>query len=153
MFFELSAELRNKIYEEILLQRDYYGTWREAIALQPRTGFEIPSILQSCRQIRNEAAQLYFKQNRFVLDLQNCNVEFLREWMAMAVRYVGASSTHHKSPACEYTYYCVSQNRKNILEWCRLVRTDELPVFEPDDDNYAEDEPSALVEGAHHLAV
>ena len=102
MFLELSAELRNKIYEEILLQRNYP---RLSIVLKPRTGFEIPGILQACRQTRNEAAKMYFKQNVFVIRLVDCNADFLQKWMAVAVEHVGRSRKHHNSPACKFEYW------------------------------------------------
>ena len=68
-FLDLSAELRNQIYEEVLgpglgdskVQigptdpQDYFDPWAP------------PAILQACRQIREEARAIYYSANMFEL--------------------------------------------------------------------------------------
>jgi len=66
-FLRLPAELRNRIYNEVLLET-------EAIPIKLAVGFmsyrswKPPGILRTCRTIRSEAAPIYYGSNTFKLD-------------------------------------------------------------------------------------
>ncbi|KAF2173897.1 hypothetical protein M409DRAFT_48809 [Zasmidium cellare ATCC 36951] len=59
-FFNLPAELRNEIYRLALVKPNYLRT------VVCGSTYKTPALLQVCRQIRNEAAGVYYGENKFV---------------------------------------------------------------------------------------
>ncbi|PPJ54776.1 hypothetical protein CBER1_04048 [Cercospora berteroae] len=150
MFFEISAELRNAIYEQVLIVSDCY----DPIRLRASTGLEVPALLQVCRQIRNEAAQMYFKENHIELELVKCNPNLLYHWVKMASRYVGSSCVDGLFAMRSVDYSTEgTEDRNNILQWCRLVRDGELEEWDRDGDVIKYGFASVIVVSGHQLAL
>ncbi|KAK4500662.1 hypothetical protein PRZ48_008851 [Zasmidium cellare] len=59
----LPAEVRNHIYEEVLVESDNINV--------PATGMKQPALLRVCGQIRDEVTQMYYGQNIFTLNVQD----------------------------------------------------------------------------------
>ena len=79
----LPAELRNCIYEHVLIDREpislYFTHPADPIA-QSCSG---PALLHTCRQIRAEATQMYYSKNLFVVKTwhaPNCDA-VLKAWL------------------------------------------------------------------------
>ncbi|KAI5358200.1 hypothetical protein Slin15195_G065270 [Septoria linicola] len=163
MFFELSAELRNKIYDEVLINAVFYGPYQgssgqtyfneelEPVVLAAQDGLQLPALLQTCRQIRNEAAPMYFQENTFDLVLNYCSPAFLCEWTGMAMKFVGPSPKDYRSPDCRFDVFSGDENRSNIIDWCRLVYDNKLPVWDPEDVGVGAGSP--IVAAGHELVM
>ncbi|PIB03260.1 hypothetical protein CB0940_11681 [Cercospora beticola] len=143
MLFELSAELRNVIYEQVLIISDC----NDYIQLEPATGLQVPALLQVCHQVRNEAAQMYFEENFFQLWLMGCSPRLLYEWIEMATRYVGRACVDGKlnDRSIDYNTYD-NEDPSNIIQWCKLVREGKLPAWDcsPEDIKYGSACPTVV---------
>ncbi|GIZ42382.1 hypothetical protein CKM354_000565500 [Cercospora kikuchii] len=150
MFFELSAELRNAIYEQLLIVSDC----DDYVQLQPATGLQVPALLQVCRQIRDEAAQMYFEENFFQLWLMGCSPGLLYQWIEMATRYVGRACVDGKLNNRSIDYNTDdNEDQSNIIEWCKLVRDDKLPEWYCESDDIKIGAACPTVVAGHQLAI
>ncbi|CAK1366965.1 unnamed protein product [Cercospora beticola] len=70
LFFELSAELRNEIYELALVKSEEIEITKETFAQ--------PALLRTCRQIRAEAVQIYYSRNEFYTTISRLDASLLR---------------------------------------------------------------------------
>ncbi|KAK5737775.1 hypothetical protein LTR17_006423 [Elasticomyces elasticus] len=68
---ELSAELRNIIYEFVLLQKD-------DIVVTPT--LRSPALLQVSRQIRTETLAMWYESNSFEIAVNDCKTDLSRAW-------------------------------------------------------------------------
>ncbi|KAK5678527.1 hypothetical protein LTS10_008971 [Elasticomyces elasticus] len=68
---ELSAELRNIIYEFVLLQKD-------VIVVTPT--LRSPALLQVSRQIRTETLAMWYESNTFEITVNDCKADLLHAW-------------------------------------------------------------------------
>ena len=73
-FFNLPAELRNRIYEFVLLQED-----DEAIEIGS-TGVPEPSLLLTCKQIRKEGLPIYYEENTFDIFSRDFDSSVMLKW-------------------------------------------------------------------------
>ncbi|KAK3641141.1 hypothetical protein LTR56_006863 [Elasticomyces elasticus] len=105
---ELSAELRNIIYEFVLLQKD-------DIVVTPT--LRSPALLQVSRQIRQETLAMWYESNTFEIAVNDCKTDLLRAW----------DRTHHalgvKSPSVlDITGI---PNWGNLTRWCKAICEDD----------------------------
>lgn len=68
---ELPAELRNRIYELVLLSPN---------KINVRKNFKPPGILAASRQIRSEAWKIFFAQNDFRFIIHSCDGSLVLKW-------------------------------------------------------------------------
>ena len=74
---ELAAELRNNIYRLVL-------TSEIPVAIKKSDLRGRTALLQTCRQIRNEASSVFYSENEFRIPLDNENVEHAVAWLKLA---------------------------------------------------------------------
>lgn len=148
MIFELSAEQRNVIYEELLI----FSDCGDPIRFRAATGLQVPALLQVCRQTRNEAASIYFHCNAFELELENCKPSLLYEWLEMAKRYIGSSDVDRLVEGRWIEYSDGEEHYLNIIQWCKLVHGDKLPVCPKDYGEVSSGGMSPLVVAGIRLA-
>ncbi len=86
MLLKLPAELRTQIYEDTLVDSkvievvtDYLR--RRFPDLPNNLTWQSPRLLQSCRQIRNEARSIYYAKNRFALPEDGLWEGRLLDWL------------------------------------------------------------------------
>ncbi|KAK4945834.1 hypothetical protein LTR10_014925 [Elasticomyces elasticus] len=74
LLFRLPAELRNDIYEMVLLQRN------PVHSLQVNKDLRVPALLQVSRQVRHETLKIWFQGNGFYYTVRNCNASVMVAW-------------------------------------------------------------------------
>ncbi|KAK3630330.1 hypothetical protein LTR56_017506 [Elasticomyces elasticus] len=72
--FRLPAELRNEIYEMVLLQRN------PVHSLQVNRDLRVPALLQVSRQVRHETLKIWFEGNGFYYTVRDCNAGVMVAW-------------------------------------------------------------------------
>ena len=75
--FELFAELRNSIYELVLLEKE-----RVQVRSSGESQLRIPALLVVCSQIRNETSSIWYKSNEFTINVFDCDATVLNAWTA-----------------------------------------------------------------------
>ena len=73
-FFKLPPEMRNTVYGEILIYGD--------IPVECKSIHEQTNILRVCQQIRNEAIQIFYSKNRFVIDNESAQCIQLQNFLS-----------------------------------------------------------------------
>lgn len=93
-FFKLSAELRNLIYEDLIIEHDdalWVTADRHSVAEDIGPGPTPPPITQVSRLLRDETLPIYYGVNTFSISLmRERNVRMAKRWLA-AVGDVGVS--------------------------------------------------------------
>ena len=87
---ELPAELRNRIYREVLITGGCIDVTRESISQPP--------LLRACRQIRAEAKSIYYLENRtFYIDVPNFDPAIVLKFHEQASGYWNNSAVSLRS--------------------------------------------------------
>lgn len=119
---DLSAELRNMIYEWALCEE-------EAIAIKECSLNEGPGLLRTCKQISEEALAIYHCENKFEIDIFNFNIDL-------------AIACFHRPYALKY--YLGDNNLmnswSNILKWLHVYHDNEMPLFCASDVGHASED-------------
>ncbi|CAK4033889.1 Hypothetical predicted protein [Lecanosticta acicola] len=117
---ELPPELRNNIYRLVLHQQ----------ARIPITGhgYDRPTILITCRQIRKEALKIFYYENQFRASVANYNSDLVHKWTqhlqkmkmrpSLALPYLGFG---HRSTSPPWP---------NLLRWLRR-KYDDWDIVSP----------------------
>ena len=129
-FFSLPAELRNQIYELVLLQAGgreptLIATNTTYINLQRPEPPKLPGLLATSRQVRREALSIYFGANRFRAELLIKETEHfdlllsssIWKWVH-AIGYENASKIKHLEIKISTPASAISQFHADI---CRLA--------------------------------
>ncbi|KXT15704.1 hypothetical protein AC579_144 [Pseudocercospora musae] len=106
----LPSELRNAIYRLALVDNDW---------ITIDENFREPGILQSCRQIRQEARMMWCQRNNFVLPIYNADGALYRAFSRQQLQRI--SRGDHP---IDYYYQFVDQAGKEwsrLMEWCALT--------------------------------
>ncbi|KAK4628278.1 uncharacterized protein CLAFUR5_04226 [Fulvia fulva] len=74
-FFRLPPELRNRIYEDVLIEPGSKRTDVSSKVVEP-------ALLLVCHKIRDEARPMWYLQNRFEITVMNCNAAKLIKFIA-----------------------------------------------------------------------
>jgi hypothetical protein len=94
----LPAELRTQIYEDTLLDAKVIEVVtvhaRRQFGSLPDKNWQPPKLLQTCRQIRNEARSIYYARNRFAIPRDKLWDFRLLHWLK-ALEAVDAASIKH----------------------------------------------------------
>lgn len=76
---ELPAEIRNRIYREVLLSPEPVQV--------TENNYQQPSLLRTCSQIRSEASSIYYIESEFELVLENFDTTPATSWFRHARGY------------------------------------------------------------------
>ncbi|KAK3628219.1 hypothetical protein LTR56_018733 [Elasticomyces elasticus] len=106
----LPSEMRNRIYREVL-----NGDEIEISSTDKFLPIE-PAVLRTCRQARNEALAIYYKENTFVFRIYDNDARNL-------IKYCKLSLLHKDSDAAFEV--ASSRNWKNLMVWAAAVFRDE----------------------------
>ncbi|KAF2169950.1 hypothetical protein M409DRAFT_19565 [Zasmidium cellare ATCC 36951] len=106
-FFSLSAELRNRIYEEVLIQDD---------AITIDAFLKPPTLPQTCRQIRNESAGIFYLRNTIFTRIIDLDASLYGAFYRLAQKYEDDDS-------CVEVLLSKSGKRHwgNLMEWAREI--------------------------------
>lgn len=116
LLLDLPAELRNHIYELVLIQD---GTINITTPL--------PSLLSTCRQFRIEGRDLYFRRNKFEHAIKNFDNTKLQEWEHLMQPTTGITLTWIDQQFQDRTLA-----RINLMAWLKAVMEDgEDEVYLP----------------------
>lgn len=128
----LSAELRNKIYRDVLLEKNWIQVdtrgWPAPVrAVRTDTNvFAQPGLLRTCRQIRAEASSIYYLMNTFGFDVLDCDAE-------KVIAFCKQSGVHWKTMRLDTMIgtYCVSSPDEvvwsNLWTWLEAYHKGEAP--------------------------
>ncbi|CAK1354303.1 unnamed protein product [Cercospora beticola] len=97
----LPPELRNKIYEYVVLEK-------ERIKILP--SLKLPGLLATCRQTRREAKMMWKRQNGFTFIIRNCDVKGLYKFQKVFDKGFNIQYQLAKEP-----------HWLNLLRWCRWI--------------------------------
>ena len=107
-FLDLPPELRNRIYKFVLVEND--GLVAIDASWQP------PALLQTCKQIRNEASPMAYFSSRFVFTIIKCDCS-LRMAFQKHVDALGIVS----KKSIKTRYALRGLNWDNLIVWCRHI--------------------------------
>lgn len=118
---ELAAELRNRIYEYVLIKDKTITVSRHRIAQ--------PGLLRTCRQIREEARAIYYCRNAFKILRGSFGVSIVRLFFKQATGFWGK----HKKTECSlrnisYVKWIRPKWDKALL-WLQAYHADEVARF------------------------
>ncbi|KAK3653364.1 hypothetical protein LTR56_004568 [Elasticomyces elasticus] len=112
---DLSAELRNIIYEFVLLQKD-------DIVVTPT--LRSPALLQVSRQIRKETLAMWYESNTFEIAVNDCNADLLHAW----------DRKHHALGVKRLAVLDITgiPNWGNLTRWCKAICGGECTYLRKD---------------------
>jgi hypothetical protein len=125
----LPPELRNRIYEMVLVQS-------QTVMVAP-AGISEPALLSTAKQVRNEAIQIYYGQNIFHITIDNLNPYPLVRWKERR-----KALKRNCRLKMKWGWSCpVQPARQNLHRWLeayhdsqhryRLRRVSEIPMSAP----------------------
>ena len=71
-FVRLTPELRNRLYEMILVKPEVIDFTDSGDHTELRTAVQHPALTRTCRQIRTESLAIFYELNTFLTDSQYC---------------------------------------------------------------------------------
>jgi hypothetical protein len=109
-WLDLPPELRNTIYRFSLV-----GT--EDIIINDCNKPQSPSLLPTCRQIRQEAMEIYYQESEFHIMMVNYVSTTLQKW---------CKSSKQRASCNLYFHIFQSHNWSNLMEWVKEAQISEL---------------------------
>ena len=103
-------EIRNVIYELALQSNETILVDRE---------LKLPPLLATCTQIRDEACSIWYRDNQFRAEVNNCDAAALNKWSQHCCT-VGQRDYFDVPIFLEGLIYW-----SNLLDWCRAVWKDD----------------------------
>lgn len=115
-FFKLPPELRNRIYESVLIvEEEEYGG-QKSTEISKEGGIPEPGLLAACKTIRDEAIAIYYKQNWFELTIDTFDSAPLVLWKAKKISMLKQYNLQLDDRIyVEWT--TVRRNWKNFMLW------------------------------------
>ena len=111
-FFAFPAEIRNNIYEMTLISPND--------RIQVTHEFKTPGLLSVCRQIRQEAIQIYWLQNKFEVKVVDLDIKILVRFSMLFCTY--ESPKHNVD--LKITVLGNGNSRwDRAVVWCEYTRT------------------------------
>ncbi|KAK5711052.1 hypothetical protein LTR15_012699 [Elasticomyces elasticus] len=108
LLFRLPAELRNEIYEMVLLQRN------PVHSIQVNRDLRVPALLQVSRQVREETLKIWFEGNGFYYTVRDCNATVMVAWerhcRPLGLYEINAELMMVGKP-----------NWANLRKWCKTI--------------------------------
>ena len=134
----IPKELRDQIYEEVLLEPD-----DQKIDISDKNT-KPPGILSVCTQTREEARELWLYENRFEVTVTGCNAYLLAKFGRAFEGCEGRRNISIKPIQGDRDWLY-------LVEWCRKIHAYELAteIVSTDDDD---DKYFCVVSTAHHVA-
>ncbi|KAI5359479.1 hypothetical protein Slin14017_G103810 [Septoria linicola] len=137
----LPAELRNRIYEHVLVEED-------PIPIEP--GLKLPQLLSTCAQIREEATLLWFSENDFqtvITDCDSTSLQCFEDWSYHFQNKFSEPEDHfHPARSMEIR----GAIKWSALEdWVKAVWSSSVSRQECSADG---DKAMAIIVGAHDIA-
>ncbi|KAK4549907.1 hypothetical protein LTR36_005208 [Oleoguttula mirabilis] len=111
---ELSAELRNRIYEMALVSGEEVVVTRQS--------FAEPALIKSCHQIRDETLQVYYEQHNFALDAPSFDSTVAVRWTAKAQKMAMRKGIWNLRTLITYNW---PANWRNVMLWLRRYHCGE----------------------------
>jgi hypothetical protein len=118
-FLDLIPEIRNAIYELALQSEETIVVDRE---------LRLPPLLATCTQIRDEACSIWYRDNQFRAEVNNCDASALNKWSQHCCT-VGQRDYFGVTIFLEGQIYW-----NNLLDWCHAIWKDDrarILVYEP----------------------
>ncbi|KAK3617301.1 hypothetical protein LTR56_025369 [Elasticomyces elasticus] len=110
----LPAELRNEIYEYVLLEPDIkYG-----VLVTP--DLELPPLLSVCRQVRSESRGIWYNGQKFTHVMSDCNADTMLAW-SRHLANIGIPNPNHWKYQFEFDG---EPNWDNLMRWCKTLCED-----------------------------
>lgn len=117
-FLDLAAELHITIYEYVLLDK-------EPIVITKKT-FRKPALLRTCKQIQNEASQVYYgPRNKFTFTSKYFDALALKHFCDASHGLWRANS-----PRIEMYLGWAGQNWSRLVRWLKWCYKREVPIYE-----------------------
>ncbi|KAK4498049.1 hypothetical protein PRZ48_010705 [Zasmidium cellare] len=128
--FRLSAELRNRIYRDVLVEDDEIpiDTRGDPEGAGTADRFAQPGVLRTCRQIRSEAASIYYLENQFGFELVGVDAGKLIAFCKQASPY------WRQSDILQVFVPWQSGDWGNLVEWLQAHYENRAPSCSCEDD-------------------
>ncbi|KAK4895244.1 hypothetical protein LTR27_006587 [Elasticomyces elasticus] len=133
----IAPELRNKIYEMVLLED-------HDIVIDKK--LRVPALLQVCRRVRTETVAMWYERNNFDLTIKHCNAELLLRFEKLAMKTSLVNTRKLKVTIALKG----KPHWSNLLSWCKAVCLAKAPMVDKAD---GEAKLSTVVAGALSLAT
>jgi hypothetical protein len=105
----LPEEIRNRIHHLCLI---------EGVEIFITSELKPPALLSTCRQIRNEAQQIYYFGNTFAIVMLNCDSTLYRQFTKDVVRPLGIQPD---DPRWRSVAELERVDWRNLMSWYRCV--------------------------------
>ncbi|KAK3641142.1 hypothetical protein LTR56_006864 [Elasticomyces elasticus] len=116
--FALPAELRNSMYEMVLIQDT---------SIDVTVDTRLPALLRVSKQIRVEALIMWHEGNTFEFMITKCNASLLCSWLrlrrAHRIKAIKATMEFDEIP-----------DWSNLMAWCKAICVDHCNAVTPDPD-------------------
>ncbi|KAK5744422.1 hypothetical protein LTR17_002132 [Elasticomyces elasticus] len=137
----IAPELRNKIYELVLLEEDIICVDKK---------LRVPALLQVCRQIRTDTLAMWYERNTFCFTIMHCNPGLILRFdeLIMATELVNNTAVEMRS------FVKGKPNWGNLMKWCRAVYLQDALALVKDDgrDDGRTEKLTAVITAATTLA-
>lgn len=108
---DLPPELRNRIYREVLLKTDSIQVTGQ--------GYERPSLLTTCRQIRSEGLSIFYHENSFSILMSDYDISVWHKWIRRGAELPDSIFKDRRVRA-EIMVASTAPNWSNLLSWLRV---------------------------------
>ncbi|SMY19249.1 unnamed protein product [Zymoseptoria tritici ST99CH_1A5] len=104
----ICAELRNRIYEDVLLANRN---------IEITKALREPALLSTCRKIREETRDMWYRQNKFHTRIQDCDFRMVERWFVHAYRkeQPAPGKSNVRTPCIGEAHW------KNLMSWCNYM--------------------------------
>jgi hypothetical protein len=137
----------------IELDEELVPGYFQGVFIRDDNRIPIPALLHTCRQIRGEAAAVWFKINRFLIYIWELDATLLHEWTEFCSKLRPAprkrvyGSAHY--PIMRIFSVRDQYKWANVVQWCQWVHEGKL---EPPPRDKLSGEEGRLVAGALGIA-
>ena len=118
LLHKLPAEMRNRIYREVLVDP-------ECVFIEDAEDFQEPPLLQTCRQIRQEAITIYYRENYFCICAEGFNSDRGYTWCQRARRH--APDLMRNTEWCQHES---NQRSADLRQWLQRAHEGSVPYGE-----------------------
>ncbi|KAK5739142.1 hypothetical protein LTR17_005443 [Elasticomyces elasticus] len=109
--FSLPAELRNAIWEYVLIEPDA----ERGVTITP--SLELPTLHSVSRLVRYETMSIWYRGQIFTHDIWNCNPDTMLAWTR---HIIDVGHTDRNTWKCQYAILG-KPNWDNLMRWCKTM--------------------------------
>ncbi|KAK3653365.1 hypothetical protein LTR56_004569 [Elasticomyces elasticus] len=113
----IAPELRNKIYELVLLEN-------KKICINKK--LRMPALLQVCRQIRSDTLVMWYERNAFSITVMHCHADVLLRW----VRHIEIAPLRGINKVPTLVFIRGTPDWSNLMAWSKAVWVDGGVTFD-----------------------